>query len=179
MIKAYIACSYVDRDLYEHIYSIVTGLGIEVTYRWVDHEPPPSGAERHMHRREQSESEINGVCAADILIVGLPGRFGTATEIGVALANEIPVILFGKLDRDFVTGDPANIFLDHPLVQYCSETPSDLREDITIAAERIILSNLAHLVRLQLTAPYDSWSSTEYRESLKRWTDAYDRLEGV
>jgi len=179
VIKAYIACSYVDRDLYEQIYSIVTSLGIEVTYRWVDHDPPPGGVDRAIHRREQSEAEINGVCAADILIVGLPGRFGTATEIGVALANETPVILFGKLERDFVTGDPANIFLDHPLVQYCSEVPNDLREDITVAAERIILSNLAYLVRLQLTAPYDSWSSTEYRESLKRWADAYDRLEGV
>lgn len=179
MIKAYIACSYVDRDLYEQIYAIVTSLGIEVTYRWVDHEPPPGGVERHMHRSEQSEAEINGVCAADILILGLPGRYGTATELGVALANETPVILFGRPERDFVTGDPANIFLDHPLVKYVSENEDELKDDLRTVAGEIILNNLAHLVRTQAKAPYDSWSTAEHRESMKRWMDAYDRLGGV
>ena len=179
MIRAYIACSYVDRELYERIYAIVTGLGLSVTYRWVDYEPPPSGKERHEHRREQTQAEVDGVASADILIVGLPGRYGTATEIGVALASEIPIVLFGKLDRDFVTKDPANIFLDHPLVLFHSEDEEDLTEDIKTVCRAQLLDRMNALVRIQLGAPYDSWSTAEHRAALKDLCDAVDRLDYV
>lgn len=179
MLTCYIACSYLDRNLYDWIAAEATKLGFSITYRWPDYDPPAGGAERHAHRKEQAKAEHEGIEMADVLIVGLPGRYGTATEIGIAIANEIPVVLFGSLERDEVTGDPVNIFLDHPCVGHVSTSPKDLRGDLREIGTKILADKMDDLIRAQLNAPYDSWTTSGHRAELARVSEAYNKLHGL
>lgn len=178
-LRCYIACSYVDRDLYAEIESVVTRLGFKITYRWPDHVPPDGGPERHRHRKEQAVEEQMGVESADVLVVGLQGRYGTATEIGIAIGSGVPVVLFGTLTRDSETGDPVNIFLDHPTVEYVSADADELVCDLVAIGDRILAERMSDLIRAQLSAPYDSWTTAEHRAELARVSEAYDRLHGL
>ena len=176
MLRCYIACSYLDRDLYERLARIATGLGYEITYRWPDAEPPPGGAERHKHRAEQAALELDGIAAADVLIVGLPGRYGTASELGAALAFDVPVVLFGAVERNGYTGDSGNILHDHPGVEYVSADEEELVDDLRAIGTRVLADEMSVLIGVQLAAPYDSWSTAEHREALAKVHDDHAKL---
>src|SRR5437016_5310354 len=60
-------------------------------------------------------AEIEGVHDADVLIVLLPGGFGTHVEIGAALALGKPVIIHAS-DRKTLETPYACVFHYHPLV---------------------------------------------------------------
>src|SRR5437879_13345187 len=62
--------------------------GWKQTITWTDQDPHnPTGY------ADIAQAELAGVREADVLIVLLPGGFGTHVEIGAALALEKPVIL--------------------------------------------------------------------------------------
>ncbi len=60
-------------------------------------------------RQWKAEQDANGVMNADVLVVLLPGRYGTHTETGVAIGVGIPVYVLGLPDTE-------SIYWDHPLV---------------------------------------------------------------
>jgi nucleoside 2-deoxyribosyltransferase len=68
--------------------------GWERTYTWTDHDlAGPDGYAKI------AQAELAGVREADVLIVLMPGGFGTHVEIGAALALGKPVILHAP-DRE-------------------------------------------------------------------------------
>jgi nucleoside 2-deoxyribosyltransferase len=72
---------------------------------------------------EVAQKELAGVRDADVLIVLLPGGFGTHVEIGAALALDKPVILHAP-DRETLEKPYPCIFHHHPGVTLLvSETP--------------------------------------------------------
>ena len=71
---------------------------------------------------EIAVQELNGVCEADVLVVLLPGGFGTHVEIGAALALGKPVILCAPNQKTLETPYPC-VFHYHPNVRiFVSET---------------------------------------------------------
>ncbi len=72
---------------------------------------------------EVAQKELAGVSEADVLIVLLPGGFGTHVEIGAALALGKPVILHAPDRQTLETPYPC-IFHHHPAVKILiSEIP--------------------------------------------------------
>jgi nucleoside 2-deoxyribosyltransferase len=85
--------------------------GWERTYKWTAH-----GGEGTDGHAKVALAELEGVQKADVLIVLLPGGFGTHVEIGAALALGKPVILHSPNRETLETPYPC-IFHHHPSVK--------------------------------------------------------------
>jgi len=85
--------------------------GWERTFVWTDQ--PSAGPEA---RAATAEAELKGVRDADILVVLLPGGFGTHVEIGAALALGKKVLLHSPDQKTLETPYPC-VFHYHPRVQ--------------------------------------------------------------
>jgi nucleoside 2-deoxyribosyltransferase len=94
--------------------------GWERTLAWTDqdHGGPPAYANTAI-------VELDGVREADVLIVLLPGGFGTHVEIGAALALGKPVILHAPDRQTLETPYPC-IFHYHPAVKILISEPLNL-----------------------------------------------------
>jgi nucleoside 2-deoxyribosyltransferase len=73
-------------------------------------------------------AELDGVRSADVLIVLLPGGFGTHVEIGAALALGKPVVIHAPDQRTLETPYPC-VFHHHPGVRLIVSESLDV-EDI-------------------------------------------------
>jgi hypothetical protein len=82
--------------------------GWERTYTWSD-----LGDAVPEVFAEAAAAELGGVRDADVLVVLLPGGFGTHVEIGAALALDKPVILYSPDRKTLETPYPC-IFHYHP-----------------------------------------------------------------
>lgn len=90
--------------------ALMTG-GWERTYAWTDHDlGGPDGYAKI------ALTELAGVREADVLIVLLPGGYGTHVEIGAALALGKPVILHAPDRKTLETPYPCP-FHYHPGVK--------------------------------------------------------------
>src|SRR5258708_16889 len=85
--------------------------GWERTFVWTGQDE--KGAEGHA---KTAMAELNGVRDADVLIVLLPGGYGTHVEIGAALALGKPVILHAP-DRKTLETPYLCVFHYHPGVK--------------------------------------------------------------
>lgn len=84
--------------------------GWKQTFAWTDQE-----ARNPAERAEIAQAELAGVSEADVLIVLLPGGFGTHVEIGAALALGKPVVINAP-DQKTLETPYACVFHYHPLV---------------------------------------------------------------
>jgi nucleoside 2-deoxyribosyltransferase len=84
--------------------------GWERTYVWGDID---SNSDQY---GEIAEAELKGIRLADVVLVLLPGGFGTHVELGAALALDKPVLLhapdYKTLETPYVC-----VFHYHPMVQ--------------------------------------------------------------
>jgi nucleoside 2-deoxyribosyltransferase len=85
--------------------------GWERTFTWTGHDEGSLEA-----YAKTAVAELNGVREADVLIVLLPGGFGTHVEIGAALAMGKPVILHAP-DRKILETPYPCVFHYHPGVK--------------------------------------------------------------
>src|SRR5271166_1321617 len=85
--------------------------GWKQTFAWSDR-----GTQSHSGYADVALAELAGVREADVLIVLLPGGFGTHVEIGAALALEKPVILHAP-DQKTLETPYRCIFHHHPGVK--------------------------------------------------------------
>lgn len=79
-------------------------------------------------------AELEGVRAADVLVVLLPGGRGTHVEIGAALALGKPVILHAP-DRETLETPYACVFHYHPLVKILISQPLDVGAIVALIEE--------------------------------------------
>jgi nucleoside 2-deoxyribosyltransferase len=93
--------------------------GWERTFAWTDQD----GEDTEAHAKI-AVAELNGVGEADVLVVLLPGGFGTHVEIGAALALGKPVILHSP-DRKTLETPYRCIFHYHPGVKILISTTPD------------------------------------------------------
>jgi nucleoside 2-deoxyribosyltransferase len=89
----------------------LTAQGWERTYAWSALDPADTESFANV-----AQQEIAGVRAADVLIVLLPGGFGTHVEIGAALALGKPVVVHAPDELTLQTPYRC-IFHHHPLVK--------------------------------------------------------------
>lgn len=89
--------------------------GWEQTYDWTLHGSVQGCGEDVL--REVSLKELDGVKAADAVVVILPGGRGTHAELGAALALNIPVFVWGEKDEDFIQDGYTCSFYWNPLVK--------------------------------------------------------------
>lgn len=62
-------------------------------------------------------AEERGIVEADVVVVLLPGGFGTHSELGIAIGRGVPIVLVGELkDRVQDDGWPRCIQYAHPSV---------------------------------------------------------------
>jgi nucleoside 2-deoxyribosyltransferase len=85
--------------------------GWERTLTWSTQEGTGSAA-----HSELAKAELRAVAAADVLIVMLPGGYGTHVEIGAALALGKPVILHAPDQKVLETPYPC-VFHYHPSIK--------------------------------------------------------------
>jgi nucleoside 2-deoxyribosyltransferase len=84
--------------------------GWNQTFAWTDQTSSDAAA-----YAEIAKAELGGVHEADVLIVLLPGGFGTHVEIGAALALGKPIIIHAPDRKTLETPYPC-VFHYHPLV---------------------------------------------------------------
>jgi nucleoside 2-deoxyribosyltransferase-like protein len=94
--------------------------GWERTFVWKD-----EGGSSPDGYAEAALAELEGVREADVLIVLLPGGFGTHVEIGAALALGKPVILHAP-DQKTLETPYLCIFHYHPSVKLLVSEPVDI-----------------------------------------------------
>lgn len=111
-MKAYIATGIKNVEQYARVKQILATEGVSITFDWteapaLDHRT--SGPE-HVQR---ALVDLNGVRAADFVVVLLPAGYGTHVELGAALALGKPVLMIGKHDAPYLS-----VFHYHPLVTW-------------------------------------------------------------
>jgi len=81
-MKIYVASSFLNKDAAREMQDLLKRYGHEITYDWTQH---PSSTDWGIFR-EECKKDLQGIVDADALVVVLPGRLGTASELGIALA---------------------------------------------------------------------------------------------
>lgn len=99
--------------------------GWKRTYVWSD---GPVSPEKY---GDVAAAELHGIQLADLVVVLLPGGYGTHVEIGAALAFGKPVILHAPDQGTLNTPYPC-VFHYHPLIKLIVSEVVNLEEFITI-----------------------------------------------
>jgi nucleoside 2-deoxyribosyltransferase len=111
MPKFYLATRKDRADQAQALLEALQSRGWERTFTWTGEDK--AGAQEYP---ELALAELAGVREADVLIVLLPGGFGTHVEIGAALALEKPVILHAP-DQNILNTPYPCVFHYHPAVK--------------------------------------------------------------
>lgn len=114
MLKVYIAASLGGLDEAKAVMQAVRQAGGHITYDWTEGGRVTDLA---TDAPRVSSAEIEGVRAADVLVLLIPGGRGAHVELGAALALGLPVIVVG--------GHHDEIFYHHPLVVRLPPSPPD------------------------------------------------------
>jgi nucleoside 2-deoxyribosyltransferase len=92
--------------------------GHTLTYDWTSH---PDTTDTEVFRLESVE-DLQGVKDAHILIYLHPGRFGSAAELGAALALDKPVIIVGEVSK------LDSVYFSHPHVRFVATISDAIKE---------------------------------------------------
>jgi hypothetical protein len=104
-MRVFVAGSFLDKEKVRKVQAALRQAGHEITHDWTQHD----GTDDPRILREQALADEKGVRDAQVLIVVLPGRFGTHAEVGMALISRKPVIFVGN------QGDMECLYFHHPL----------------------------------------------------------------
>lgn len=70
-------------------------------------------------KRAVAASEATGVAQAELVVLLLPGRYGTHAELGMAIAtaSNKRIVLWSETDAPFAGADGFCVFYHHPCVE--------------------------------------------------------------
>jgi nucleoside 2-deoxyribosyltransferase len=115
MHRIYIASALSNKNKVDQLFSVIEAHHpVEFTYKWYEVGKVPKDA-----YLDVASKELHGVLNADVFIALLPGKKGTHTELGIAIATCPKVIVLGEED-DFEPVDEDNypsIFYFLPMVE--------------------------------------------------------------
>lgn len=89
-LKYYISTGWDNRVKAEQLAKVITAAGGEITYKWWELEYTEDAVEL----AKRGEAELKGVQDADVVVVMMPGHFGTHTEFGAALSLRKKILLY-------------------------------------------------------------------------------------
>ena len=94
--------------------------GHKRTYDWTKH--GDVSAESPERKREVAQTEAQAVLDAELVVLLLPGRFGTHAELGIALAScaNKRVLLWSESSAPFDGEQGFCVFYHHPAVERLS-----------------------------------------------------------
>jgi len=117
-MKYYIATKLENHAEHNKLRDVLNNRGHQITYDWTYHGPVYShGLERV---REVAQLEINGVLDADVVVVLWPGGRGTHVEMGIALAQQKPVIFVSDVEAHHQATTETCAFYHAPTVALCT-----------------------------------------------------------
>lgn len=116
-MKIYLASSFLNKYNAREAMNFLEDHNHRITYDWTAHEETTSTA---VLQRESVE-DLQGVKDADAFILLLPGRRGSASELGAALALGKPCIIVGGVNLF------DSVYYNHPLVRVAGTLTDALR----------------------------------------------------
>lgn len=132
-MKFYVASGVSNAEKVNRAAAALTSSGHTRTYDWTTHgdvsKADPS------FKRHVADSESRGVLDAELVVLLLPGRFGTHAELGIALASAAGkrILLWSETPAPFDGTEGFCVFYHHPSVErvVCPfEALLDLLKDI-------------------------------------------------
>ena len=111
-MKYYIATSLSRTTAHHLVRDALEILGHEISYDWTLHGSVKSVSKERL--REVATNELDGVSAADFVVVLLPGGHGTHLELGYSIARGKKVFLHSEEPLHFELGPQTNAFYYHP-----------------------------------------------------------------
>ena len=128
-MKLYLAAPWVDKDKMSTLSDLFEASGHTITKKWWETENIAEGSDGNNKLRNQAIEDKKGVESCDILIVFNTSKSeGKATEQGVAIALNKPIIAIGKLGD----GTAKNVFHYLPHYRWVDDVGGALRELETI-----------------------------------------------
>lgn len=110
-MKYYIATSLSRAPAYCLVRDALKTYGHEISYDWTVHGSVKSVSKERL--REVASLELDGVAAAEFVVVLLPGGHGTHLEMGFAIARDKKVFLHSEDPLLFELGPQTNAFYHH------------------------------------------------------------------
>ena len=116
-MKFYVASGVSNAEKVNLAAAALNAAGHERTYNWTGH-GDVSKAEPEF-KRHVASSESRGVLDAELVVLLLPGRFGTHAELGMALASaeNKRILLWSESPAPFDGTEGFCVFYHHPAVE--------------------------------------------------------------
>lgn len=116
-MKFYVASGVSNAEKVNLAAAALTNAGHQRTYDWTGH-GDVSKAEPEF-KRHVASSESRGVLEAELVVLLLPGRFGTHAELGMALASSDNkrIMLWSETSAPFDGTEGFCVFYHHPAVE--------------------------------------------------------------
>lgn len=112
----YVASSVLNAERVNRVAERLNALGLTRTYDWTTHgSVADAPAER---KQDVAKAEFTAVSDAELVVLLLPGRFGTHVELGAAIASDTvkQILIWSESSSAFDGGDGFCVFYHHPKV---------------------------------------------------------------
>jgi hypothetical protein len=116
-MKFYVASSVSNAEKVNRVAAVLAASGHERTYDWTKHGDVSGNAPER--KREVAALEARAVADARLVVLLLPGRFGTHVELGIALSSSQNnrILLWSESSAPFDGPDGFCVFYHHPAVE--------------------------------------------------------------
>lgn len=116
-MKFYVASGVRNAARVNEAAAVLAGNGHERTYDWTQN-GDVSGADDGMKRRV-AEAEAAAVARSELVVLLLPGGFGTHAELGQAIATyrNKRILLWSETDAPFTGESGFCVFYHHPAIE--------------------------------------------------------------
>ena len=130
-MKYYVASGVPNAEKVNLAAAALTAAGHTRTYDWTTHGDVSKTPD--MRKREVAGNEARGVAEAELVVLLLPGRFGTHAELGIALATAANkrILLWSESSAPFDGTEGFCVFYHHPAVERIVCTFEELLASLT------------------------------------------------
>jgi nucleoside 2-deoxyribosyltransferase len=119
-MRVYVAASYLDKSKARELMKAFEPRGHTITHDWTNDGNNKDDWEIPIEKRSLCAiNDIGGIRRANVLVIFGPGRRGTHTEMGIALALQKPIIMIQAQE-------PHGVFYSHPSVVHVSSVDKAL-----------------------------------------------------
>jgi len=116
-MKFYVASGVPNAGRVNEAARVLAARGYERTYDWTRH--GDVSAESPERKREVAKTEAQAVIDAELVVLLLPGRFGTHAELGIAIVSSANkrILLWSETSTPFDGEQGFCVFYHHPAVE--------------------------------------------------------------
>lgn len=123
--RIYCAAPWAYRDAAAKVAQRLTAWGYDLTHHWWEHvDVDMADGAAHTGLQKQALGDLKGVLACDVFVIlDVAESEGKATELGVAIANGIPIVVVRYPEGAF-----RNIFYHVPGIVWARDAEHDLHD---------------------------------------------------